>query len=859
MSACIRRIAHVAAIVGGLMPSVAHGQGLGTQSRGDDPWGAQRYFYEMRAYPNARIPARARQMAMAQMRARWPQAFAQRDALAGSTPNLSPSTTWTPLGPAPIASGQNCALTCSGRVNSIAIDPTNSNVIYAAGAQGGVWKTTDGGTSWVPLTDSECSLAMGSIAIDPLNTQIIYAGTGELNNSGDSYYGCGVLRSTDGGNTWQQQGSASFLRSTGGVRISKVVIDNATAGSTTTTVVLAATSGGLYRSMDSGNTWVRVLVVISSDIVQDPTPGSTVMYAAAGGAGGSSGIGNPPNGIYKSIDAGATWTILTGVAPNTLPTTNVGRINLAISQSAPGTVYAAIEDANDHVGTDGALLGLFKTADGGATWTKQAATLSTGASMCGGGAQCWYDMVIAVDPTNAQNVYFGGFSIYRSTNGGASFVDIGTSIHVDQHAIAFDPTSPTTVFAGSDGGIFKTTNVLATPSPTWTSLNTNLVLTQFYAGVSISPTDALLILGGTQDNGTLQAQSSTLAAWPSVLGGDGGFTAIDQITGLTAFAEFQWTQGTGQGPFRRSSPTSGFTSKSSGISFSDNAAFIPPMVMDPTRPRILFFGTTNLYRTANSGDAWTNIGTSLVTSTGTITAIGVAPSDSLTVYVGSSDGRVSYTHDLGGTWITATGPSGVAITDFAVDPRDARTAIVTLSGFVPTNHVWRTTDGGATWTNISFDLPDIPTLAVVLEPGSRDIDIGTDLGVFTLRNGATSWTPVLNGLPNVAVYDLVFDAPRSRLIAATHGRGMFSLDVTVTGLRGDVTGGPSGAPDGVVAALDAQAILAMVVGNAPPGGSVRYPNADANCDGQVTAVDALIVLTKVANPSFSNGCVGTVR
>ena len=547
---------------------------------------------------------------------------------------------------------------------------------------------------------------------------------------------------------------------------------------------------GCIGQSDSGNSWTRVLIALASDIVQDPTT-PAIMYAAAGAANGSSTqTGVSPNGVYKSVNSGLTWTILTGVAPSTLPTTNIGRINLAISKSSPSTVYAAIQDAlNDNIGTDGALQGLYVTSDGGTTWAKQTATLSSGGSLCGSNNQCWYDMVIAVDPTTPNTVYFGGFSLYRSTDAGATFTDIGQSIHVDHHAIAFDPTSPTTLYAGSDGGIFKTTNATSTPTaPTWTSLNTNLVLTQFYPGVSTSPSDALLILGGSQDNGTLQAQSATASNWPSVLGGDGGFTAIDQLTGLTTFAEFQWTQGTGQGPFRRSSPTSGFSNKSSGISFGDRALFIPPLVMDPARPRIAYFGTFNLYRTSNFGDAWTSIGTSLVSSTGNISAIGVAPSDSLTVYVGSSDGRVSYTHDLGATWTTATGPSGAPITDFAVDPRDARTAVVTLSGFVSTNHVWRTTDGGATWTNITFDLPNIPTLAVVLEPGSRDIDIGTDLGVFTLRNGATSWTPVVNGLPNVAVYDLVFDAPRSRLIAATHGRGMFSLDVTVTGLRGDVTG-----------------------------------------------------------------------
>jgi hypothetical protein len=350
-----------------------------------------------------------------------------------------------------------------------------------------------------------------------------------------------------------------------------------------------------------------------------------------------------------------------------------------------------------------------------------------------------------------------------------------------------------------------------------------------------------------------------------VVGADGGFTALDQLTGTTAFAETQWTQNSGfSGPRRRDAGAgvTQFVPKVNGINLNDRALFIPPIAMDPLRPRIVFFGTLNLYRSANSGDQWTNIGSALVAANGSIASIGVAASDTLTLYVGSNDGRLSYTHNLGATWTAATGIGTGAITDIAVDPRDSRTAIVVQSSFTAanaTNKVFRTVDGGATWTNLTFDLPNIPVLAVVLEPGSRDITIGTDLGVFTLRNGTTSWIPVLHGLPNVAVYDLVFDAPRSRLIAATHGRGMFALDVTVTGLRGDVAGASNTPPDGAVEALDAQVILAMVVGNTPPAGSQRYPNGDANCDGQVTALDALIVLRKAAGITDAGVCVGTVK
>jgi hypothetical protein len=819
---------------------VAPARGQNPPFRGDDPAGAARYFVELRVGPNGTIPSGARATALAQMRARWPQLVARRDATLLSVPSLDPARTWTPIGPRPITSGST---TNSGRLTAIAIHPTDPNIIYVGGAQGGVWKTVDGGASWVPLTDDQCSLAMGSIALDPANPEIVYVATGEQNFSGDSYYGCGILKSVNGGQTWTEVGR-SVITGNGArrPRISRVIVDKFTANSANT-IVFAATDAGLFRSLDAGATWSQTTGPAGAvtDIVADPAT-QGVFYAANGNIGGSLS-----NGVYKSIDSGLTWS------KTSMPAVNAGRISLALAPSAPATIYAAVQAANNAGPNANALLGIWQSTDGGGNWTQKH---GADQSLCS--QQCWYDLVIAVDPTNASTLFLGGVEFFKSTDSGATFPRISNaSIHVDQHAIAFHPTIPTTVFAGNDGGIFR----LADGETNWTSLNTNLELTQFYSGVSVSPTSATMILGGTQDNGTLQWGG--IGTWPQVVGGDGGFTALDQLTGGTAFAETQWTANSGfSGPRRRdaSAGQSQFLLKLNGINTSDSALFIPPMVMDPLRPRIVFFGTANLYRTDNSGDLWTKIGTRLTASGfGSIASIGVAPSDTMTVYVGSSDGRVSYTHDLGLTWTAATGTGIGPVTDIAVDPRDARTAIIVQSNFSSAGKVFRTVDGGATWANLTLNLPSMPVLAVVLEPGSRDITIGTDLGVFTLPNGASSWTPVLNGLPNIAVYDLVFDAPRSRLIAATHGRGMFSLDVSVTGLRGDVVGPNNTPPDGVVEALDAQVILALAVGNTPPAGTQRYPNGDANCDGQVTALDAMIVLRKAAGLSDPGVCVGTVK
>src|SRR5438445_6127882 len=266
------------------------------------------YFYEPRAYPNATIPPRALQKALEQ----YQQQFPPSTAPAGAPAPLE--TAWTPLGPDHLVFG---GTSFSGRVTAIVVDPTDSNTIYVGAAQGGVWKTNDGGATWVPLTDTQCSLAMGSIAIDPVDPSIIYAGTGEENFSIDSYYGCGVLRSTDRGTTWTQLGASVFdinTTSTGGATISKVAVDPVTAGSTTSTTVHVASSLGVYRSLDSGTTWTQVLAGVATDLVLDPS-NPAVLYAAIGSTGGGTA-----NGTYKSTNGGASYSKLAGG----FPTSGVG-------------------------------------------------------------------------------------------------------------------------------------------------------------------------------------------------------------------------------------------------------------------------------------------------------------------------------------------------------------------------------------------------------------------------------------------------------------------------------------------------------------------------------------------------------
>ena len=448
-----------------------------------------KYFHDQRAYPFDRIPlgaySRARQY--------YDQTFGPKH-LGAESPAFSQNR-WTAIGPDRISSGAG-DLADSGRINTIAINPSNTSIIYAGGATGGVWKTTDGGATWVALTDTQCSLAMGSIAIDPSNASIIYAGTGEENFSGDSFYGCGVLKSTDGGTTWTQLGGSIFDTTAGGATIGKIVIHPSV-----TSTLLVASDFGLYRSTDGGASFALVQSGVATDVVIDPASPGT-MYAAVGNL-----FGAAANGVYKSTDTGATWTKLAGG----FPTASVGRINLAIAASSPSTIYAAVQNSGSFT-----LLGIFKTTDGGTSWV----SLSASGATCS--TQCWYDMVIAVDPTNVNTVYFGGVSLFKSTNGGTSFSDITGLIHVDQHAFVFLPGNANTVFSGNDGGIFKSTD----GGTTWTSLNTNIAITQFYSGLSLHPTSAATALGGTQDNHTLLYTGSTVWApvsFQGVGGCDGGF------------------------------------------------------------------------------------------------------------------------------------------------------------------------------------------------------------------------------------------------------------------------------------------------------------------------------------------------
>ncbi len=753
--------------------------GLRTQEKEerDLPIQRQEWFYRQRAYPHGYVPTQAHQRALKQLEQKRAKEDATRALLPLSALAAIPS--WTFVGPQPINTPYTDPIV-SGRVSALATDPGDVNTVYLGGAQGGVWKTTNGGNSWTPLTDTQASTAIGSIALDPSNSSTIYVGTGEENFSTDSYFGAGILKSTDGGTTWTQfcgpfcgpVGQDGFYG--GGARIGGLAV-HPTNGQILLAAVALLNKDGIYRSTDGGNTWTQVISGNpGNSVIFDPTNGN-IAYASLGNS-----FSGGTEGVFKSTDSGKTWAALNGTGANVLNLINAGRVVLAMAPSTSTTLYAGIANA-----VTGDLLGFFKTNDGGTNWTQ----LTSTPDYCT--PQCSYDNVIAVQPSNPNVVFAGGAfetTLVRSLDGGTTWTTLQSAassgfLHADMHALAFFPNG-NTLYLGNDGGAYVTTQITAS-TPSFTALNSTLGITQFYPGLSINPTNAAIAIGGSQDNGTV-IYSGALT-WNDVVCGDGGYTAIDFITPATLYAaceKFHIFKSTSNGAF------GSWTLALNGINTGDRVDFIPPLVMDPSNSQTLYFGTHRVYQTLNGASSWTAISPDLTGGDsffGVLSTIAVAPNNSNTVYVGTMDNRVQVTTNArsgaSATWtnVSAGLPPRV-VTHIAVDFTTSTTAYATFSGFTgfadSLGHVFKTTNGGSTWTDISSDLPNTPVNFLVIDPDAPStLFAATDVGVFYTTTSGTSWTSMVTGLPQVAVLGLTLHNPSRTLRASTHGRGAWDINI----------------------------------------------------------------------------------
>jgi photosystem II stability/assembly factor-like uncharacterized protein len=699
-------------------------------------------------------------------------------------------STWVPLGPAPLTFTYPAPETFSGRIVGIAPSPTDPNTIYVGAAGGGVWETTDGGGIWVPRTDDQATLSMGAIAVAPSNSNVIYAGTGEANNAG-SYYGRGILVSTNGGATWALTGASVFDR----LAIAQIAVDPTDSDTAYAAVNDFADNGrpfaggtGIYRTHDGGQTWTNTTAAIDqydpySAVVIDPNNPGTV-YAAIGDHFGDP-YATGGNGVYKSTNGGNSWVKLGGGLPTNAQT--IGRITLALAPSDSQVLYASIAGTGKPGSTaHGSLFKMMRSADGGATWADL-----TGGTPNYMSYQGDFDTTLIVDPANPAVVYAGGAAgpafgepsaLIRSTDGGVSWTgldrtDGSITPHADHHALAFDANG--NLLEGDDGGIFR----LDSAAPVlWSDLNGNLNTIQF-EGVGLHPTDPNVAVGGSQDNGTALYTGDPL--WMQTDGGDGGWARFSPTDGNRVYHEAP-ADCCPTGFFRRSDD-GGITwvSKTSGLAADiNNQNFYAPFVVDPGNGDRVLYGTDRVWETTDGGDSWVPISPVLVGSSTYVDALGVAASDVNTAYASfggqfANSSKIFVTVNGGASWVERDLPAGSGrVADLEVDPSDPQVAYAVVSRFTGGGkHVFRTTDGGATWGDISGNLPELPTwtLQLARTDAGDVLYVGNDDGVYTSTDLGVTWARLGDGLPHVQVLQLELNPALGLLGAATHGRGLWEL------------------------------------------------------------------------------------
>ena len=693
---------------------------------------------------------------------------------------------WTAIGPAPLNSSQATG-NVSGRIAAIAAHPTDANTIYVAPAGGGVWKTINGGTNWTALTDTQSTLSMGAVAIARSNPLVIYAGTGEANNSGDSNFGRGILVSTNAGTSFTLNTGPGGVFNTNRMTCSRIAVDPNNASIAYAAMADFGNNGvltnditGIYKTIDGGSTWANVTMANGkestfpwSDVVVDPNT-TSIVYAAVGCI-----FGTANNGVYKSTDSGATWTLLN--APNAPVGATFGRISVAISKASNMNVlYIAAEDNT----TTGHLARFVRSDNAGASFTD----LTAGTPNYMGG-QGWYDTTLLVDPTSSAIVYAAGAananSMLRSTNSGATWTDIShTGVvvqpHVDHHGVDFDANGK--LLDGDDGGIYR----LADPTvPTWANLNGDLNTIQF-EGIGLHPTNPNIVIGGSQDNGTELYTGALL--WTEVEGGDGGLAQFSPTNGSVVYHQSP-VQSFGAGNFFRRSTDGGVSwiTRTTGMSGDNTQNFYAPFSVDPGNGNRVLYGATHVWETTNAGDLWTAIATSGVggfnSGGNNVDAIGIAPSDVNTIYASTggtfaTSSQIFVTTNHGSVWTEHDLPAGSArVNEIRVDPANAQIAYAVVNQFSTAGHVFRTTNGGTLWTNISGTLPNLPVWSIQIDnfTSPSTLYIGADDGVYTSTDLGVSWSRLGTGLPNAQVYQVTFNSSLHILGAATHGRGAWEI------------------------------------------------------------------------------------
>ena len=706
----------------------------------------------------------------------------------------SASAVWTPFGPNATPANQTGYMENGiGRINCIAFHPTNPNTFFVGVAQGGVWKTTNNGTSWTPLTDNLPITRISDISINPTNPNEMYISVCDFEYIGvslhlngrkrNTHYGLGVYKTIDGGLTWAPTGLTYNLTNGDASLIRKILINPAN-----TNDVVACGVSGMYKSLNGGATWTKKLDSLFWDMHQDPI-NPNIIYASTGWVL-TSNIGNA--GVYKSIDFGNTWMMLnTG-----MPLTNdIQRVKLAISPSNNNYIYALCVDGI------GGLYGIYQSTDAGANWNFIPPTdnILEGGQGFSGGGQGNYDLGLLVDYTDANTVYVGGVNMWASYDGANSFMPMshwttqyGATLHGDIHYIARSPLTGN-YFVCSDGGVYQTSAMIADSWSTsawptvWTQMN-NMQISSFYR-LSSSKNASGQLIAGAQDNASMYYNAG---GWSTIFGGDGMDnclfpTSTTDVLGSSQYGNMWVSSNNGASSFIASSNTSG-----------EQAEWVTPIAADYNNPGTVYIGNENLMKSTDYGNSWSPLATiysnTLTSQNSEISALAVSNSNSQVIYAAR---RVRYEYGVNGVIIKTTNgggsftnvtnnlPDSLYYTGIEVNASNANIAYVSMAGFTPTNKVFTTTNGGTTWQNITYNLPNLPVNCIKQIPGTNDLIIATDIGVYSLVAGSTTWINNSFGLPNVIVSDIEFNPALNKVYISTFGRGIWETTINsiVTGVK----------------------------------------------------------------------------
>ena len=789
--------------------------------------------------------------------------------------------TWASQGPAPIVQvvrTSNTFAAMAGRVGALVI--RNDGTVILGAAQGGVWTYDGAQRLWTSRTKDADTQSVGALALAPSDDRIVYMGTGEGALAGDSYYGDGIYKSTDGGVTWAHVSSRFAGQATSAIAVDPTNPQHVYAatlrgrGGNHRTTAPTGQPFGVYESTDGGVNWTLRKGTTdqlhgATDVVMDPQ-NPRALWASFWG-----------DGIYRSTNGGATWSSSLGNLPAGNFLEGGTRFSLGVSRPS-GAAQPTLYTGFDYFDLSKVYhrSQVFRSVDGGTTWTNATGSPATGPDSVAGycGTQCFYDNVVKPDPANPDIVYaLGSYGygnspqsggVYRSTDGGAHWLSLGYDLHPDFHAVAFQANNTAHVAIGNDGGVWQSStrggrngggalitaeweNLNGSVNPATAALihSTGLAISQF-TSIATVPKIPGQYWGGTQDNGTLR-KSLTNTRWFDQANGDGGQVIVDQTTPNTLNPGVPaWVFGTyfGISPYRynpsKANTFFGNQAIDGGIDKKDRAEFYVPWVENRGNPNQMFLGTSRLYRTNNAetpsaGDVhWDAISGDLTTGcTGAapngargclISAVGVADGGD-GVWVGTDDAVVQVSSNA----VTSDKPTWARVgqgtfpnrpvDQIAVDRSNWRIAYVAFGGFgaaTPRNrgHVFSTTDGGKTFRDASGNLPDVPVNTVVIDPSdSNTIYVGTDVGTFVSTNAGRAYKRLGSGMPKVATWQLDYDATNGVLIAGTHGRGAYTLQNRGPSAALVVSKADTGTPVGPGNAIS-YTITVKNIGNAPAGG-----------------------------------------